>query len=112
MSGLEIPALIAGVVGAVASGASAYKDVTKRGGGEQSLYKSERITQSGNTIQRTTDVVYSSGTGRASLSANGDMVASSSGARSSAVAYSKWESAQVWKTDTGYEQSSKRGYKK
>lgn len=44
MNGLEVLALIAGIVGAAAGSASAYKDM-KRKGGEQPLYKSEQIVQ-------------------------------------------------------------------
>lgn len=50
----------------------------------------------GNSVARQTDVVYSSGNGTAMITKNGDMVARSSGAGSSAVAYSKWESAKSW----------------
>ncbi|KAF8854269.1 hypothetical protein BDZ45DRAFT_747718 [Acephala macrosclerotiorum] len=109
MSGLEIPASIYGIVSVVAGSASAYKDMTRKGG-EQSPYKLERI--SSNTVEPTTDVVFSSGTGGAALIPNGDMVASSSRVGSSAVTYSKWESTRAWKTNTGSDQSLKRGYKK
>ncbi|KAH8789144.1 hypothetical protein BGZ57DRAFT_878490 [Hyaloscypha finlandica] len=94
MSGLEIPALVFGIVGAAAGSASAYKDVTRKG--EGSLYKVEKTIQTGNSVSRQTDVVYCSGNGTAMIKRNGDMVASSSGKGSSAVAYSKGENAKTW----------------
>jgi hypothetical protein len=45
MSGLEIPALVFGIVGAAAGSASAYKDVTRKG--EGSLYKVDKTIQVG-----------------------------------------------------------------
>lgn len=113
MSGLEVPALIFGIVSAVAGTTSAIKDVSEKRH-ESSLYKSEktirvRLTsvgivlkliwvwlQVGNSVARQTDVVYSSGNGTATIRKNGDMVATSSGSGSSAVAYSKWENAKSW----------------
>jgi hypothetical protein len=52
--------------------------------------------QVGNSVARQTDVVYSSGNGTAMIKKNGDMVATSSGQGSSAVAYSKWETGKTW----------------
>jgi hypothetical protein len=54
------------------------------------------LAQVGNSVARQTDIAYSSGNGTAMIRKNGDMVATSSGSGSSAVAYSKWETAKSW----------------
>jgi len=87
MSGLEIPALVIGAIGAMSSGVSAYKDSTRSS-------RSKEIRQVGNSTEQITKVCVAKGESNAGIKANGDMYAwSSSGG---AAAYHKVEMKKSW----------------